>query len=331
MAAGEVRIGVRRRILNAVATLMPALLMGGACPGSVVGTALLAATVVSGSQPKLMYLQPGTLIGDKPPAGWSHLVVHSIPRLASGDQGTLPAGSSKTATYFRTVILANVTPVDSDEKEFELVQIGIGMCVPAPQDEEHDIVVAADRLDALGLHLSMVQRVVLDAAEAELAEGRIIARTPTFALFRSPATVVGPGNEHRKTNLYYAFCVERSTGKLEVAVWTMSPEAKSLRPPGALVRLGSNPRFDCQLDVRAKRILGTVPYSWSFALRTLPAGRTLRVAPPLGELIATIGRHPAEGDPEELERLLMKTMGATTDADKGVRRTAIPPPYRQPR
>jgi hypothetical protein len=269
------------------------------------------------------------VIANKPPAGWSHLIFKSIPRLTSGDRGTLPAGSSKTATYFRTAILANVKPVDADEKEFELAQIGVGMCVPVPQDDERDMVVAADRLDALGLQLTMVQRVVLDAAEAELAEGRIIARTPTFALFRSPATVVA-GNEHRKVNLYYAFCVERATGKLDVAVWAMPLEAKNVKAPSAVVRLGSNPRFDCQLDVRAKRILGTVPYSWSFALRSLPPGHTYRVAPALGEMIATIGRHPAEGDPEQLERLLMETICATPESDRGVRRTAIPPPYHKP-
>jgi hypothetical protein len=268
------------------------------------------------------------LVTDKPPTGWSHVVVKSIPRLASGDQGTLPAGSSKTATLFRTIILADVKPVDVDEKDFELVQIGLGMCVP--QDEDHDMVVAANRLDALGLHLTTVQRLVLDAAEAEMAEGRIIARTPTFALFRSPATVVVAGNEHRRVNLYYAFCVERTTGKLEVAVWTMSPETKTQKAPSALVRLGADPHFDCQLDVRAKRILGTVPYSWSFALRTLPSGRSLRVPAALGELIATTSRHPAEGDPEELERLLMKTLSTSPDADRAVRRTAIPPPYRKP-
>jgi len=327
MAAGEGRIDGPRRVFLACATLAPFLVMAGECTGSVPGMAMLVAQGVRWSQPRLVYLQPGMLVTDKPPAGWSHMVVKSIPRLASGDQGTLPAGSSKTATYFRTVILANVKPVDVDEKDFELAQIGLGMCVP--QDEDHDMVVAADRLDALGLHLTTVQRLVLDAAESEMAEGRIIARTPTFALFRSPATVVA-GNEHRRVNLCYAFCVERSTGKLEVAVWTMSTDTKLQKAPSSLVKLSANPLFDCQIDVRAKRILGTVPYSWSFALRTLPPGRSLRVPPLLGELIATTGRHPAEGDPEELERLLMKTLSTSPDVDRAVRRTAIPPPYRKP-
>ena len=75
------------------------------------------------------------------------------------------------------------------------------------------MVIAADSLDALGLHLSFVEKKVLDSCEAEMAEGKIIARTPTFALFRSPATVVVAGNEHRKVNLNYAFCVEQTDGQ----------------------------------------------------------------------------------------------------------------------
>ena len=139
-------------------------------------------------------------------------MVKSIPRLASGEKDSLPNGSAKTAAYFRTVILANVKPVDVDEREFELTQVGIGICVPR-KGEEKDIVVAADRLEALGLHLSWVEKKVLDTLESEMAEGRIIARTPTFALFRSPATIVVAGNEHRKVNLNYAFCVEKEYRK----------------------------------------------------------------------------------------------------------------------
>jgi hypothetical protein len=331
MSAGERRTDGSGRVLLYLATFMPLFITAGpvsAGAGSEPVPAMLAPLAAGTVQSQLVFLQAGMLIGDKPPEGWSHLVVKSIPRLATGDKGTLPSGSSKTATFFRTVILADVRPVDVDEREFELKQIGLGICVF--KDEDHDMVVAADRLEALGLHLTTVQRLVLDATEAELGEGRIIARTPTFALFRAPATVVVPGNDHIKVSLYYAFCVERTTGKLHVALWTMLPESKPQKAPASLVRLGSKPVFDCQLDVKARRILGTVPYSWSFALRTLPPGRKLPVPPVLGELIATTARHPAEADPEELERLLMRTMATAPEPDKAVRQTAIPPPFRRP-
>ena len=115
-------------------------------------------------------------------------MLKSNPRLASGDLASLPKGSKKTAAYFRTVILANIRPLDMAETDFELSQIGVGICVP--KDEDHDMVVTGPSLQALGLKLSTVEKIVLDTTEAELKEGRIIARTQTFALFRSPATVV---------------------------------------------------------------------------------------------------------------------------------------------
>jgi len=301
--------------------------------------AVMLAHVVGMSHPQLVYLQPGLRIDKNTPKGWTHLVIKSIPRITSGDRGTLPASSLKTATLFRNVILANVKPVDADEKDFELARIGVGTCIPRP-DEDHDIVVSADRLDALGLNLSTVERLVLDAVEAEMKEGRIIARTPTFALFRSPVTVVVGGNKHHKVNLYYAFYVERTTGRLQVGIWTMRTEPELQQAPATMYVLAPNPNFDCELDVKAKRILGTVPYSWSFAMRYLPPGRPLRVSPALGKMIVACSRRPAESDPEELERLLAQTFSAavardvahdktaTPKTDTAVRSTAIPPPYR---
>jgi hypothetical protein len=178
--------------------------------------------------------------------------------------------------------------------------------------------------------------------EAEMKEGRIIARTPTFALFRSPVTVVAAGNKHRKVDICYAFCVERTTGRLRVGVWTMRPEAEPQQAPATMVKMASDPIFHCELDVKAKKILGTVPYTWSFAMRTLPPGNALRVPPALGERIVATSQHPAGSDSDELERLLMQTLSTVPElnvvgnkralpkADGAVRSTAIPPPYRKP-
>jgi hypothetical protein len=321
----------------------PAILIGECAGSGSIITAILPHLVGLG-QPRLVYLQPGLKVEKKAPKDWSHLVIKSLPRLVSGDRGSLPAGSSKTATLFRTVVLANVKPVDMNEKDFELAQVGIGICVPNPQDEDEDIVVTAGHLQALGLnHLTMVQRVVLDAAEAELSEGRIIARTATFALFRSPVTMVDASGKHGKFNLFYAFCVDRPTGKLHTGVWAMRPDYEPQQAPTTIVKLGADPVFPCELDVRARRILGTVPFSWSFAMRSLPPGEKLRVSPRLGKLMLETSRHPAESDPEALERLMLETLvpvpeskvagdrSAVPAIDAGVRRTAIPPPYRKVR
>jgi hypothetical protein len=328
MLVGEEWISRPKRVLY-TAILIPLLGVPGTAseitrPES--GLVTIAALAVGSMQTKLVYLPPGLLIGDKPPEGWTHLVLKSVPRLASGDKDSLPKEGAKTAAYFRTVILANVKPVDVDEKDFELTQIGIGICVPQ-KGQDKDIVVDAARLDALGLHLSMVRKVVLDTMESEMTKGRIIARTPTFALFRSPVTVVAAGDEHRTVNLNYAFCVERSTGKLQVGLWTSALEKKELRAPQIMVRLHSKPIFDCKIDVRPKKTLGvTLPFMWSFAMSELPPGLTIPVPKDLGELITTTARNPADAEPEELEHALGQILTSVAPSDKSVRRTAIPPP-----
>ena len=246
MSVGERRISWPRRVF-CFAILIPLVGVRGTASepaGPEPAVLTTAALAVGYMQSKLVKLEPGLLIGDKAPEGWSHLVIKSIPRLASGDVDNLPNDAAKTAAYFRTVMLANVKPVDVDEKEFELTQIGIGICVPR-KGQDKDIVVAADRLEALGLHLSFVRKTVLDTMEAEMAEGVIIARTPTFAILRSPATVVD-GNKHRKVDLNYAFCVDRTTGKLQVGLWMSAMEKRDLRPPNEMVRVKS--RSDLRLQ-----------------------------------------------------------------------------------
>ena len=84
-----------------------------------------------------------------------------------------------------------------------------------------------------------------------------------------------------------------------------------MKPPTTMVRLNSEPIFDCPMDVRTKKVLGvTVPVSWSFAMSKLPEGRAVRVPPELGELIMSTARRPNDSDPEELERALGQTLAS---------------------
>ena len=52
-----------------------------------------------------------------------------------------------------------------------------------------------------------------------------------------------------------------------MGVWSMWPDAIKQPPPPALIELAPKTNFDCALDVHAKRLLGTIPVSWSFAER----------------------------------------------------------------
>src|SRR4051794_24783385 len=105
-------------------------------------------------QPRLFRLTPGTNPGPRPPPGWSHLVIKSAPRLASGDLASLPASAAGTATLFHTVIAADVRR--SDDDRFVLARIGVGLAVPGR--DGRDVVITSERLDQLPVTLSTVDR-----------------------------------------------------------------------------------------------------------------------------------------------------------------------------
>ena len=108
-------------------------------------------------------------------------------------------------------------------------------------------------------------------------------------------------------------------------MWTTKPDAPVLQPPAAMVKLKTAAVFQCDLDVRAKRILGMVPFSWSFAMRELPPGTQARVPPALAMQIVEASMHPAKDDPDELERLLLKIIPSTRTVTSPVTR----PSFRQ--
>jgi hypothetical protein len=248
------------------------------------------------ARPEMVRIAAGTVVGQRPPRAWSHLVLKSIPRLASGDLETLPRSAFRTATLFRTVILADVGRSADDPARFVLRKVGIGLCVPDPP--KGDVVVRSSRLEALGVSLGMVERFVLRTAEAELAKGRLIAAGPTFALCRGPA-MMQVGQVHREVEISYAFLVNEHTGTLRVLAWPQEVTKAGLTPPMKLVELTPNLVFDCRLNVKAERLLGTVPVSWSFAMESPPPGKPVPITPDLARFLA---RDAQPSDSEAMER-----------------------------
>jgi hypothetical protein len=149
-----------------------------------------------------------------------------------------------------------------------------------------DVVVSSDRLKALGIELGLIEKIVLESAEAELAKSVLVATTPTFALFRG-AAVMAVGGQHHEVELFYALLADPERGSLRVAVWSHDLQAARPGPPARLIQLPPNLAFDCRLHVRAARLLGAVPVSWSFAMQDLPPGRVRAVTADLATLLAS--------------------------------------------
>lgn len=328
------RIHASRLAVRFCAIAVPIVVLGlvpGSCAASNVGALTAMAAGMVGTQPQLVRLQAGTRIGETPPDGWNHVVLRSVPRLASGEWKELPNFANQTATLFRTAILADVQ-AQGLEKEFALTRVGLAMCVASRDGRKDDVVVSSDRLEALSIRLSTIEQMVLDGAEKELAEARIIAHTSTFALLRSPVTML-VGGKHHKVDLYYAFCVDPATGRLRVGLWSMWPGGVKQPPPPVIVELANNTVFDCELDAHANRLLGTVAYSWSFAICKLPPGHPIGMKgrKPLNDKIVAMAKHPSDVDTDEFEKMLRSILFDPKNVDQAnqPRRTAKAVPARR--
>jgi hypothetical protein len=249
-------------------------------------------------RPTLVLITPGTRVpGPRPlPAGWTHLVIKSMPRLASGELDSLPSVAQSTATLFRATLLAEVRPVSGAGPPYELRRIGIGLCTPI---KGVDTIVTAATANQLNAGLGYVERRVLAEAERELLKGRVKARTPTFALYTAPSTRKA-GTGHEDVFLRYALLVDPNTGDLRTVFWAqprgqkgVALERFSVLPPGLV--------FDAALDVRAQRVLNTVPVNWSFAMSQLPSGTRLKPTPALREWAVRDTLSPSEAAAFEAE------------------------------
>jgi hypothetical protein len=250
-------------------------------------------------------IAPGVIVSDHLPRPWSHLVIRSVPRLTSGDLDSLPRSAFHTATLIRTVILADVGRSVDDPSVFALRRIGVALCLP--DSSRGDVVVSSGRLQEAGMRLGLVEKVVLRSAESEVKKGGLIATGSAFALYRGPV-ILQVGQEHRRVELSYAFIVDPQTGSLRVLVWSEDPGQRSPGVPDRLVELNPNLSYECRLNVKAERVLGAVPVSWSFAMEDLPPGTLMPVSPRLAQLLRA---EPAARDYQALEQELRTILTAS--------------------
>jgi hypothetical protein len=242
--------------------------------------------------PQLAHLDAGLSVAGAVPKGWTHRVIRSLPRLASGEIATLPDSAKASATLFRTVILAQVT---KGPRGHALSWIGVGNAVPFG---DREVIITPEGPEDVRASLSTVERIVANAADSELKRGRIVARSPTFALFRTPAKLVING-AHRDVDLYYALLVDPETGAMKTLTWA-TPAGEATHPR-RVVALPPDARFDCALDVAVNGRVGPLNVSWSFAMADLPEGRRLDVP---ADSARTIGEVAAgRGEPATLERI----------------------------
>src|SRR5947209_1574766 len=137
---------------------------------------------------KLVHLAPGSRIeSEEPPAGWNHLVIKSLPRLATGDLDTVSSQAFETAGRVRLVIVADVQNATTGDARSYLHRVGVGLCAPAANGLG-DVVVTPTSVEGSKGPWTTKQRLVLAATSLDLARVSLGASTSNLALIRLPVT-----------------------------------------------------------------------------------------------------------------------------------------------
>lgn len=238
---------------------------------------------------ELVQLESGTkLAASGPPEGWSHLVLETVPRLATGDLDTVSAQGHETARRVHPVILADVKRSEAGGAvAYHLARVGVGLCAPGVEPGSR-VVVSSTSVEGTEGAWSTKQRLILAAMALESSKASLPVRTSTFALLRTPVTFV-VDDKHETVDTCYAFRVDPRTGALETLIWLDLPGTGDSRP----ARRPSVQVFDSPMDVKARKILGNIPVSWSFAVRELPPGADAEVPEPLRRRLSDADDDPA--------------------------------------
>ncbi len=230
---------------------------------------------------------PGTVVTDRAPPGWTHLVIKSNPRIAEASRHNVSDLIARLATLISSIILADVRPDPQapPAASFRLARLAVGL---ATKVEGQHTVVSNDSYQRLGANFGFLEASVLAAAEEQLAKMRYLVRSPTTAVVQGEGVLHLDG-KHQIVLVRYALLVDPRTGTLQTLCWALRP-----REGGHPELIGANFHWlppalveDCQLHVDPEQFFLGMPNRMAFAMSQLPPGqKVLRPTPELAALLA---------------------------------------------
>ena len=248
----------------------------------------------------LARIEPGAVITDRAPAGWSHLVIKSQPKITAGDTAKVPDMTVKFVSMFFTAIMLKVERQPGVEPpRFQLASaaIGIGTSI-----RDKDTIVSSDTFRSQGANLGMVGGIVLSKSEEQLNLVVEVARSSTMAIADAP-TVLARGTDHAQVLLRYAFLADPRDGRCYTLIWVLDKD------PSGGYRLGNTPLvllqpnlvIDCEMRVDANKFFLGTPGPDAFAVLRLPPGTPLAWPTNLRSLAAERQFTPSSAHRLELE------------------------------
>jgi hypothetical protein len=252
---------------------------------------------------------PGTIVGTTAPRGWTHLVIKSRPRIASGAIERLSKKDVQFATFLVMTTLARVgqRPAGSGVSYvLEEVACGVGT-----QVRGQDMVLSPDTESRLGADLGLIFRMILAGAYKEQLRVRVLARSATFLVQDTPALMHRNGI-HVDVVLRYAFLVDPTSGRLDSLVWLIDRHERPTEVIGPLEWLAPNLLEAPPLHIDGNEFLLGQPTARTFATERIPQGmRQLALADDIRRLAAQPRYAPDEA--RRLHHTLRQLLGTVNN------------------
>ena len=218
-------------------------------------------------------IPPGTVIEDRPPEEWTHLVVKSCPRVADESIDKVSESTARLAGLLFTAIVADVKeePQARQASRFSLSKVAAGV---GTEVDGQDVVLSSDTQKELGADLGLLDRTALAGGEAHVQEICCVARSRTMLILDAPNVLLHE-DKHRLVVLRYAILVDPKTGRLDTLLWLLELEdgGAYLGPVGPMQWLPPSKLVDCLLHVDRDEFILGVPTTKGFAMVQIPQGR----------------------------------------------------------
>ena len=212
-------------------------------------------------------IAPGTVVGTTAPTGWSHLVIKSLPRVRADQRPGLPELTVEKAGWMFTAFTADVGR--GPDGTFALKRIGLGL---GAKGKDRDMVVTADTGRKLGADLGLFGGMILDKGYEVQRKAVVPLWSPGFGLLDTPVWY-RCGDTHKLVRYRYALLADRTTGRLDVLMWSLGADGPGCARLAEVVRIAPNTIDPAELVVDRRKVnrFG-VPSDDAFAVDQLPPG-----------------------------------------------------------
>jgi hypothetical protein len=217
-------------------------------------------------------IRPGTVIASSAPAGWTHLVLKSKPRLPDDQKKLVNDMTARLAVMVFTACTADVrAETVGGVPQYRLVRLGYGVGTTV---KGQDMILTADTEAQLGANLGFIGKRVLSEVSQKQQEMRLVATAATGAVLDTPL-FMPRGKVHRKVILRYLFLVDPKTGRLDTLVWriNLDPKGNYEGTEGPIEWLPPQVMIDAVMQVDVSEFHLGIPSERAFAVVNMPPGQ----------------------------------------------------------